>query len=97
MFVKPALIDRKAHPSLFADLDDDAKGKATLKVVDPARRDVLPPEGREVADVAYWHRRLRDKDVVLCSSSEIAALKDAAMPRSKKPDAKAAKAAPAYE
>lgn len=97
MHVKPATIDAKLHPGLYADLPDDQKGKATLKVIDPARRDVLPPEGRQVADGLYWHRRLRDKDVVPCTAAEIAALEDAAKPRSKKPDAKAAKAASASE
>ena len=37
-----------------------------LKVPDPDRRDHLPAEGREVPDTQdYWHRRLRDGDVVL--------------------------------
>ncbi len=36
-----------------------------LKVRDPVLKDFLPDEGREVGDHPYWHRRLRDGDVVL--------------------------------
>jgi hypothetical protein len=36
-----------------------------LEILDPALGDHLPEEGREVAETAYWYRRLRDKSVVL--------------------------------
>lgn len=32
-------------------------------VPDPARGDLLPPEGREVDENQYWFRRINDKDV----------------------------------
>lgn len=35
-----------------------------LKVRDPQLLDFLPEEGREVPETTYWHRRLRDGDVV---------------------------------
>lgn len=42
------------------------KPNAGLQVRDPALKDFLPEEGREVDDNDfYWHRRLRDKDVIL--------------------------------
>jgi hypothetical protein len=31
---------------------------------DPDLKDHLPQEGRDVPDSPYWHRRLRDGDVV---------------------------------
>ena len=39
------------------------KPTAGRTVPDPARGDVLPPEGREVAATQYWQRRLNDGDV----------------------------------
>lgn len=40
-----------------------------LVVIDPDRLntpdDRLPPEGREVTESLYWHRRVRDGDVTL--------------------------------
>ncbi len=33
-------------------------------VRDPDLKDFLPEAGREVPDTSYWHRRLRDGDVV---------------------------------
>jgi hypothetical protein len=80
MFVKPSLIDAKKHAALFAELVDADRGKSRLKVFDPQRRDLLPEEGREVPEHPYWHRRLRDADVELCSDGEIAALRQAATP-----------------
>lgn len=35
-----------------------------LRVLDPASKQPLPAEGREVPAVPYWHRRLRDGDVL---------------------------------
>ena len=47
------------------------KPNADLKVRDPVMRDFLPAEGREVDDNdLYWHRRLRDKDVVLAAPTQ---------------------------
>ena len=37
-----------------------------LKVRDPQLKDLLPDEGRLVPDTSYWHRRVRDGDVVVC-------------------------------
>lgn len=34
-----------------------------LSIVDPVRRDVLPPEGRHVEASDYWTRRIQDGDV----------------------------------
>lgn len=37
-----------------------------LKIRDPEMKDLIPDEGRNVSDDdLYWHRRLRDGDVVL--------------------------------
>ncbi|TAM50227.1 MAG: DUF2635 domain-containing protein [Paraburkholderia sp.] len=42
-----------------------------LKIRDPELKDLIPDEGREVAaDDLYWHRRLRDGDVVLVETSD---------------------------
>ena len=49
MYVKPA--DRKVHG-------------VQLVVRDPDLHDLIPPEGRDVPETDYWHRRLRDGDVV---------------------------------
>ena len=38
-----------------------------LRIVDPILRDFLPEEGRLVTPSDYWHRRLRDGDVVRIS------------------------------
>ncbi len=35
-----------------------------LRIVDPILRDFLPEEGRLVTPTDYWHRRLRDGDVI---------------------------------
>ncbi len=35
-----------------------------LRIVDPLLRDFLPAEGRLVEPSDYWHRRLRDGDVL---------------------------------
>mgnify|MGYP006281319599 CR=1 FL=1 len=40
------------------------KPKAGLKVPDPYRGDFLPEEGREVADMIYWFRRIEEGDVI---------------------------------
>ncbi|MBN6775529.1 DUF2635 domain-containing protein [Pseudomonas granadensis] len=34
-------------------------------VPDPEAGDLLPPEGREVPDSAWWRRRLTDGDITL--------------------------------
>jgi hypothetical protein len=65
MFVKPALVDATRHPGLFAELAEHERGRAGLSVRDPDLKDLLPREGREVPSTDYWHRRLRDGDVVL--------------------------------
>ncbi len=37
-----------------------------LKIRDPDLKDLIPDEGRDVPESnLYWHRRLRDGDVVL--------------------------------
>lgn len=35
-----------------------------LVIRDPDLKDLLPEEGREVPETDYWHRRVRDGDVV---------------------------------
>lgn len=35
------------------------------RIVDPFRRDFLPPEGREVAPDPYWHRLAHHGDVAI--------------------------------
>lgn len=36
-----------------------------IVIRDPDLLDHIPPEGRDVPETAYWHRRLRDGDVIL--------------------------------
>ncbi|HLN23888.1 MAG TPA: DUF2635 domain-containing protein [Patescibacteria group bacterium] len=44
-----------------------------LAIRDPDLKDLLPPEGREVSEEQpYWHRRLRDGDVILGSAPDTA-------------------------
>ena len=38
-------------------------------VPDPEARDLLPPEGREVLDSAWWRRRLADGDIKIQSET----------------------------
>lgn len=38
--------------------------KPGIRVRDPVKKDLLPDEGREVAESMYWHRRIADGDVV---------------------------------
>lgn len=40
-----------------------------LRIVDPVLRDFLPESGREVAPDPYWHRRLRDGDVIAAQAA----------------------------
>lgn len=39
-------------------------------VPDPNRGDILPEEGREVAETQYWQRRIIDRDVVAVTPAE---------------------------
>lgn len=39
--------------------------RSGLKVRDPFKKDLLPPDGREVIQDTYWLNRLRDGDVTL--------------------------------
>jgi hypothetical protein len=48
------------------------KPAASLRVLDPVHKQPMAPEGREVPDIAYWHRRLRDGDVVLANAEPAA-------------------------
>jgi hypothetical protein len=36
-----------------------------IKIRDPDLLDFIPDEGREVPNSDFWHRRLRDGDVIL--------------------------------
>jgi len=54
------------------------KPKPGLKIPDPALKDYLPAAGREVANSAYWYRRLQDKGVSLTTAVEIATAEAAA-------------------
>ena len=52
------------------------KPSTGLRIVDPLLRDFLPEDGRLVTPSDYWHRRLRDGDVVLtpaAAASEVSA------------------------
>ncbi|VVD28472.1 DUF2635 domain-containing protein [Paraburkholderia dioscoreae] len=50
-----------------------------LKIRDPELKDLIPDEGRNVsADDLYWHRRLRDGDVVLVESTGVPPAAEAA-------------------
>ncbi len=40
------------------------KAAPGLVIRDPIFLDLLPPEGRDVPDSAYWQKRLDDDDVV---------------------------------
>ncbi|MDO9236005.1 MAG: DUF2635 domain-containing protein [Aquabacterium sp.] len=51
------------------------KPAAGLAVPDPARGDVLPPEGRDVEATQYWQRRLNDGDVSQSSAESTQAKK----------------------
>jgi len=46
------------------------KPKSGLKVRDPVTMGFLPEDGAEVPPSLYWTRRVRDKDVVVCSPPE---------------------------
>lgn len=50
-------------------------GGAPLEVYDPAHRNFLPEEGREVPNNAYWIRRLQTEDVVKATPGEKATAK----------------------
>ena len=66
MFVKPAVISEENHPSLFVELAEADRGKALVQTRHPNKpARFLKPEGEEVPEIAFWHRRLRDGDVVL--------------------------------
>ena len=41
-----------------------------LRIVDPVLRDFLPEDGRLVTPSDYWHRRLRDGDVLQAPASQ---------------------------
>lgn len=45
------------------------------QVPDPARGDVLPPEGRNVEPSQYWLRRIADGDVVEVTETKAPAKK----------------------
>lgn len=50
------------------------KPKEGLQIFDPYKKDRIPPDGREVpGDSMYWHRLLRDGDVVLATPPAAAA------------------------
>lgn len=40
-----------------------------LTIIDPERRDILPPEGRAVRWSAYWERLLRCGEVILINEA----------------------------
>jgi hypothetical protein len=54
--------------------------KGELKIIDPARMDALPPEGRDVGvdHPEYWTRRALDGDVQIVPPDQAAAAKDKA-------------------
>lgn len=54
-----------------------AKG---LSIRDADLLDLLPKDGREVPETDYWHRRLRDGDVVLAKPPAPAELAESSTP-----------------
>ena len=38
-----------------------------IVIRDPDLMDFIPTEGREVPDTDFWHRRVRDGDVIQCA------------------------------
>ncbi|MDY0882305.1 DUF2635 domain-containing protein [Dongia soli] len=44
-----------------------------MTIVDPDRHDILPAEGRNVPETAYWRRRLNDGGIVLDASEQSSA------------------------
>ena len=46
-----------------------------LVIRDPDLLDLLPDEGREVPESDYWHRRVRDGDVVTGDAAKTAKIK----------------------
>lgn len=65
--------------------------KGDLKIIDPARMDALPPEGRNVGDdnAAYWNRHLNDDSIEVLPADKV----DAAVARLERADAQRADAA----
>ncbi len=69
------------------------KPASGLKVRDHLTRQLLPAEGIDVADVEgvpvhpYWHRLLRDQDVVVDEPPQEAAPLSAALAEENNPDA----------
>ena len=43
-----------------------------IKIRDPDLLDFIPDEGREVPNSDFWHRRLRDGDVILSAPAPAA-------------------------
>ena len=39
-------------------------------VRDPVTLELLPPEGRDVPETQFWHRRVRDGDVIVEEAAE---------------------------
>jgi len=74
MFVKPGTIDPDRHPVLHANreaLAEDKRGPEHLTVRDPVTKRSLPKTGAEVPETPYWHRRLRDGDVVAAQAPTV--------------------------
>lgn len=59
--------------------------KGDLKIIDPARMDALPPEGRDVGtdNPAYWNRHLTDDSIEIVPADKV----PAAIARLEKADA----------
>jgi len=45
------------------------KPNTALSIRDPDLKDLLPADGRDVPESDYWHRRLRDQDVILVTEA----------------------------
>lgn len=70
MFVKP-----EKNPA-YADIKEGQPGhepaRIALQVFDPALKDFLPAEGRDVGadNELYWHRRVIGKEVAVLSADD---------------------------
>lgn len=46
------------------------KPRSGLIVPDPDRKDELPASGRTVVSSPYWHRRIKDGDVIVIKDTK---------------------------
>jgi hypothetical protein len=70
MFVKPN--ENPTYASIKEGEPGHEPGRIALQVFDPARKDFLPPEGREVGgdNDLYWHKRINSNEVSVLTAEE---------------------------